>query len=77
MTQPISTERRSFLFKSAALTGGLTLGVQLPLSAGAAEAGAKTPPPRMPLSPRAPPSGQGSRGFGGTTCALQFVSTRC
>ncbi len=36
MTQSIDNERRAFLVKSAALTGGFMLGVQLPLSAGAA-----------------------------------------
>ena len=37
MTNPISIERRGFLVKSAALTGGLALGIHLPLSAEAAE----------------------------------------
>jgi len=43
MTNPISTERRGFLVKSAALTGGLTLGIHLPISAAAAEPSAQGP----------------------------------
>jgi isoquinoline 1-oxidoreductase beta subunit len=43
MTQPIDTNRRDFLVKSAALTGGLMLGVRLPGQASAAAQGAGIP----------------------------------
>jgi isoquinoline 1-oxidoreductase beta subunit len=43
MTHSISTERREFLVKTAALTGGLALGVHLPNSAHAAESATQGP----------------------------------
>jgi isoquinoline 1-oxidoreductase subunit beta len=38
MTQTINTDRRDFLVKTAAMSGSLALGIQLPISAQAAEA---------------------------------------
>ncbi len=44
MTQPIRTDRRDFLVKTAAMTGGLALGVRLPISdAEAADSTAQGP----------------------------------
>jgi isoquinoline 1-oxidoreductase beta subunit len=43
MTHSISPDRRDFLVKTAALTGGLALGVRLPISAQAAESAAQGP----------------------------------
>ena len=43
MAHSISTDRRDFLVKTAALTGGLALGVRLPISAQAAESAAQGP----------------------------------
>src|ERR1700675_4415263 len=43
MTHSISTDRREFLVKTAALTGGLALGVRLPISAQAAATAAPGP----------------------------------
>src|SRR6202795_5360100 len=43
MTHSISTDRRDFLVKTAALTGGLALGVHLPISGHAAATAAPGP----------------------------------
>jgi isoquinoline 1-oxidoreductase subunit beta len=43
MAHSISTDRRDFLVKTAALTGGLALGVRLPISAQAAESAGQGP----------------------------------